>query len=161
MDPLELIPIDKTIYETMENILEGQVRKLAKDIAKTLKVDEKPLLIAIHKDKVKTYFYEEEHDKEIYEMKCKAYNKEGLIYTKCVEPIIFKKDFCIKHLNQHNSTIDSLKESEELYLVYGPDKQEYYFDSNKKIYDRNLNLLNGKIDNDDHKLIIYKVSNES
>ena len=90
-------------------------------------------------------------------MKCKAYNKEGLIYTKCLEPIIFKKDFCIKHLNQHNSTIDSLRESEELYLVYGPDKEEYYFDSNKKIYDRNLNLLNGKIDNDDKKLTIYKV----
>ena len=155
---LELISVDKTIFETMENILEAQVRKLAKDIAKTLRVDDKPLLLAIQKDKVKTYFYEEEHDTDVYDMKCKAYDKEGAIFTKCNDPIVFKKEFCVKHLKFHEHTVDSLKESEELYIVYGPDKKEYYFDLQNRVYDRNLNVLNGKIDNDTKEIIIYKVS---
>ena len=155
-EELEMIPVDKTIFETMENILEAQVRKLAKDIAKTLRVDEKPLLLAIQKEKIKTYFYEEEHETDIYDMKCKAYDKDGAIFTKCNYPIVFKKEFCVKHLKFHKNTEESLKESEELYIVYGPDNKEYYFDSQKRIYDRNINLVEGYIE--DNEVVIYKVS---
>jgi hypothetical protein len=156
---LELISVDKTIFETLENILEAQVRRLAKDIAKTLRVDEKPLLIALQKEKVKTYFYEEDHELSVYDMKCKAYEKEGALYSRCVHPIVFKKEFCVKHLNFHKHTVDSLRESEELYIVYTEDKQEYYFDSNSKIYDRNLNLLAGTVDTEKKTIKIYKLSN--
>jgi hypothetical protein len=159
IEELELIAVDKTMFETMENILEAQVRKLAKDIAKTLHVDEKPLLIALKKEKIRTYFYEEEHTVSVYDMKCKAYEKEGALYSRCVQPIVFKKEFCVKHLQFHNYSVDSLRESEELYLVYGLDKQEYYFDSKNRIYDRNLNLLTGKIDVENKTIKIYSLSN--
>ena len=36
---MESIPIDRIIYQTLENIFEAQVKKLAIDIAKTLSVD--------------------------------------------------------------------------------------------------------------------------
>jgi hypothetical protein len=159
VDELELIPVDKTMFETMENILESQVRKLAKDIAKTLHVDEKPLLIALQKEKIKTYFYEEEHELAVYDMKCKAYEKEGALYSRCVQPIVFKKEFCVKHLQFHKYNVDSLRESEELYIVYGADKQEYYFDSKHHIYDRNLNLLTGKVDTENKTIKVYSLSN--
>jgi hypothetical protein len=159
IEELELIAVDKTMFETMENILEAQVRKLAKDIAKTLHVDEKPLLIALKKEKIRTYFYEEDHETAVYDMKCKAYEKEGALYSRCVQPIVFKKEFCVKHLQFHNYSVDSLRESEELYLVYGLDKQEYYFDSKNRIYDRNLNLLTGKIDVENKTIKIYSLSN--
>lgn len=159
VEELELIAVDKTMFETMENILEAQVRKLAKDIAKTLRVDEKPLLTAIQKEKIRTYFYEEEHETSVYDMKCKAYEKEGALYSRCDHPILFKKEFCVKHIQSHKYNVDSLRESEELYIVYGTDKQEYYFDSKDRIYDRNLNLLTGKVDTENKSIKIYSVSN--
>ena len=158
VEELELIPVDKTIFETMENILEAQVRKLAKDIAKSLRVDEKPLLTAIQKEKIRTYFYEEDHETAVYDMKCKAYDKEGALYSRCVHPIIFKKEFCVKHLESHKYTVDSLQVSEELYLVYGPDKKEYYFDSKNSIYDRNLNIIKGEIDTESKTIKIYSLT---
>ena len=89
-------------------------------------------------------------------MKCKAYDKDGAIFTKCNYPIVFKKEFCVKHLKFHKNTEESLKESEELYIVYGPDNKEYYFDSQNRIYDRNINLVEGYIE--DNEVVIYKVS---
>lgn len=158
MEPLTLIPIDKIIFESLENIIEAQVRRLACDIAKTLQVDEKLLIKELRKEKIKTYFYEEEHDKEVYDMKCKAYDKDGAIYTACSDPIVFKKDFCVKHILHHAHTRETIKKSENIYLVYGPDKKEYYYDSNKNIYDSNLNRIHGKIDEDDKTITIYTVS---
>ena len=149
------IPIDRTIYQTLENIFESQIKKLATDIAKTLHVDVKPLIQAIRKDKITTYLYEEDHDKDIDEMKCSAYVKEGLIYSKCSNPIIFKESYCPKHMLDHTDTIPS---SKELILIYGPDKKEYYIDSdksNQKIYDKYLNVLNGKVI--DNKVYIFSI----
>lgn len=158
MEPLTLIPVDKTIFESLENIIEAQVRRLACDIAKTLQVDEKPLIQELRKQKIKTYFYEEEHDKEVYDMKCKAFNKDGAIYTACSDPIVFKKDFCVIHLTDHAYTRESIKKSEEIYLIHGANKKEYYYDSKKNIYDSNLNIIHGKIDEDDKTITIYTLS---
>jgi delta 1-pyrroline-5-carboxylate dehydrogenase len=52
---MEQIPIDRIIYQTLHNIFEGQVKRLAIDIAKTLSVDVKPLIQSIRKDKITTY----------------------------------------------------------------------------------------------------------
>ena len=151
------IPIDRTIYQTLENIFESQIKKLATDIAKTLHVDVKPLIQAIRKDKITTYLYEEDHDKDIDEMKCSAYVKEGLIYSKCSNPIIFKESYCPKHMLEHTDN-DKIQGSKELVLIYGPDKKEYYIDSDKsdqKIYDKYLNVLNGKVI--DNKVYIFSI----
>jgi len=152
---MQSIPIDRTIYQTLENVFEGQIKKLATDIAKTLHVDVKPLIQAIRKDKITTYLYEEDHNKDIDEMKCTAYVKEGSLYSKCSNPIIFKELYCPKHMLEH---IDTIQGSKELILIYGPDKKEYYIDSDKsdqKIYDKYLNVLNGKII--DNKVYIFTI----
>jgi len=151
---MESIPIDRTIYRTLENILEGQIKKLATDIAKTLNVDVKPLIQSIRKDKITTYLYEEDHDKDIDDMKCKSYVKDGAIYSKCSDPIIFKKDYCPKHLIKPNNHIP---DSEEIFLIYGEDKKEYYINSEKKIYDRNLNILHGKVDEEEKIVYIFSI----
>jgi len=160
MSELELIPVDKTIYDSLQNIMEGQVRRLALDIVKTLRVEDKPLLQEIRKLKIQTYFFEEENDgtDDIYEMRCKAFEKDGAVYKSCKEPVIYKKEYCPKHLTSHLYTLESIKESEELYLVYDSNKTEYYFDANKNLYDRNLTLIHGKIDEETKKITIYTLS---
>ena len=151
---MESIPIDRIIYQTLENIFEGQVKRLAIDIAKTLSVDVKPLIQSIRKDKITTYLYEEDHDKDVDDMKCKSYVKDAALYTKCSNPIIFKKDYCPKHLIKPN---DVIPESEELFLINGPDKKEYYIDSEKKIYDKNLNVIHGRVDEEEKILYIFSI----
>jgi hypothetical protein len=44
-----------------------------------------------------------------------------------------------------------------LFLIYGPDKKEYYIDSEKKIYDRNLNVLAGKVDEEEKIIYIFSI----
>ena len=53
------IGVPKIIYETIEDILEAQIRRLAIDIAKTLNVDSKTLMKELKKEKIKTFLSED------------------------------------------------------------------------------------------------------
>jgi len=129
MEPTPLL-VPTIIHETMIDILEAQVRKLAKDIAKTLNVDEKILIQELKKEKMEILTFDDNID--ITDLTCKSYTLEKNIYTSCDQPIVYKKDFCISHLND-NLTFDKLKDLDVL-TILNYDSIKYYRNRENIVY---------------------------
>ena len=129
MEPTTLL-VPTIIHETILDILEGQVRKLAKDIAKTLNVDEKLLIQELKKEKLDILTFDDNVD--ITELSCKSYVLEKNVYIPCVQPIVYKKDYCISHLHD-NLTFDNLKDLDVL-TILNHDSVKYYRNRENKVY---------------------------
>jgi len=151
------IPLPRIIYDTIENVLEAHIRRLAVDIAKTLDVDVKPLLQELKKDKVYAYILDDSCIEDIHTLQCKAYVKTKNIYAPCDQPLVYKKDFCVTHLEKH-IVKDDIKNNEVLYVLY-QDNIKYYYDINNKVYDSDFNKIG--IYNASTKTIIEFVNNNS
>lgn len=144
----EKILLPRVIYESIENVLEAQVRKLAIEIAKTLNVNEKLLLQELKKDKISVMLLDEASYNDVDSLRCKSYDKYNNIYLPCENPVIYKKDFCTCHITSH-----ILKETIQNNICLVPleyDNVKYYRDVNNKVYDSNFN-----------KVGYYKPSNET
>jgi len=136
MEPL-VLGVPKIIYESIEDILEAQVRRLAFDIAKTLGVNEKVLLSELKKEKIKTYLFDDGVDIEM--LRCKSYNQHNNVYIPCEQPIVYKKDYCIEHLQNHLVKED-IKESTLLTILI-MDDMKYYRDSKNKVYNSDFIMI--------------------
>ena len=136
MEPSTL-GVPKIIYESIEDILEAQVRRLAIDIAKTLGVNEKLLLSELKKDKIKTYLFDDDVDIDM--LRCKAYNLHEYVYIPCEQPIVYKKDFCLEHL-LHHTLKDDIKDVDILSVLY-IDGTQYYRNIKNKVYNTEFKIV--------------------
>jgi hypothetical protein len=65
------LPIPRILWENFEIALTAKVHALAKDIAKTLDVDVKPLMTALTKEKVSAYLVDQaDIDADVSELRC-------------------------------------------------------------------------------------------
>ena len=131
--------VPRVIYESIENVLDAQIRKLALEIAKTLNVNEKLLLQELKKDKISIMLLDESTYVDIDSLKCKSYDKYNSIYVPCENPVIYKKDFCTCHITNH-----ILKETIQNTICLIPleyDGVKYYRDMKNKVYDSNFNKI--------------------
>lgn len=152
MDSENKVIVPKIIYETFENVLEGQIRKLALQIADSLKVDEKVLLKELKKDKLSVLFLEESDTDDIDLYTCKAFDKFQNIYIPCDEPVVYKKEFCFKHMTNHVTKKD-IQNNEVLYVLKY-ENMKYYIDKNNKVYDSSFNKI-GYYDTSDESIVEF------
>jgi hypothetical protein len=133
------VALPRLVYEAIEDVLEAQIRRLAIDIAKTLDVNEKILLQELKKDKISVLILDEADAEDIHEYRCKAYEKQSNIYTMCEEPIVYKKNFCVKHLINH--TLKKDVQMNEVLHILCLDSIKYYRDKNNKVYNSEFNMI--------------------
>lgn len=99
-----LLPIPRIYWDTLQASLATEVKRLAKDIATTLRQPEQPLLKALQ-DTVGAYLFEEEAHTlvDLAEMKCKALvrsSENQSVLTQCGQPILLGKGgVCPAHLH--------------------------------------------------------------
>ena len=135
----EKILVPRAIYESIENVLEAQVKKLAIQIAQTLNVNEKVLLQELKKDKISVMLLDEINPIDVDSYSCKAYEKYENVYIPCEDPVVYKKEFCTKHMIQHLVKDDLLNNECLFEVIY--DGTKYYKDKNNKIYDSSFNKI--------------------
>ena len=148
------VPINKLIFEKLEDVLQSEIRKLAKDIANTLDVDPKLLINELMKEKVLVYLIEE-GSQDIDDMNCKSFDKKGNVYIPCDEPVIFKKNYCIQHMNHRILKEQIPKDTLELStLMYKNTK--YYIDpkNNNRVLDSLFKPIGYFLDNTIYELVI-------
>jgi hypothetical protein len=145
------VPIPKIIYESIQDALQSQIDCLARDIAKTLDVNEKILLHEIRKEKIGIYLIDEDCD---LDMKCKSYvNKNGYIYTKCDEPVIYNTSLCPKH-SIHPIYFEAIQYHTCVSNIIINDVK-YYIDNKNKLYDEELNPI-GIYNRKTNSLIVFR-----
>jgi hypothetical protein len=108
------IPIPKIYWDTFQAALQAQVKRLAKDVAKSLRQPEQPLLKAILTEKVDAYLFEEEGAEftDLETMRCKykiPSEKNGAVLEACREPVLLGKGACCLHLGAKEPSIAGLK----------------------------------------------------
>lgn len=132
MDSERKVPVPRIIYESIEDALMSQVRKLAIDICKTLNVNEKPLIDSIKKDKISLYTIDDANESYLEDCRCKAYEKIEHVYVPCSDLVVYKKDYCVKHMTDH-ITKAQVSQNEILYIL-NIDNMKYYRDKNNNVY---------------------------
>ena len=107
MNPLQksvLLPVPRIYWDTLEASLNTEVKRLAKEIAATLRQPEQPLLKALQ-GTVGAYLFEDEADSmiDLSEMRCKAIirsSENRSVLTECRQPILLGKGAsCTEHLH--------------------------------------------------------------
>jgi len=136
---IKKVALPRLVYEAIEDVLEAQIRRLAIDIAKTLDVNEKILLQELKKEKISVFILDEADAEDIHEYRCKAYEKQSNIYVMCEEPIVYNKNFCVKHLTNHILKEDI--QMNEALRVLCLDSIKYYRDKNNKVYNSEFNMI--------------------
>lgn len=136
MEPISLL-VPKIIHETIIDILEAQSRKLAIEIANKLHVNEKILIQSLKKEKLEILTFEDDFD--ITNIQCKAYNLVKNVYVPCDQPIVYKKEFCLCHIDTHK-IFDDLKDLDLLYVL-NYDTMKYYRNKDNVVYDSEFNQI--------------------
>lgn len=108
------IPIPKIYWDTFQAALQAQVKRLAKDVAKSLRQPEQPLLKAILTEKVDAYLFEEEGAEftDLESMRCKhkvPSEKNGAVLEACRQPVLLGKGACCLHLGVKETSTAGLK----------------------------------------------------
>lgn len=93
MSSLVQIPIQRIYYDALEVALQAQVKRLARDIATTLREPEQPFLKYLASQKIGAYLFEEEGSElvDIQTMRCSSYvasSQNPSILVKCNEPVL-------------------------------------------------------------------------
>lgn len=146
-----LVPIPRAIYESIQDVLQYQIDSLARDIAKTLDVNEKILLHEIRKEKIGIYLIDNDCDLDI---KCKSYvNKNGHIYIRCDEPVIYNTNLCPTH-SVHPIHFETIQHHTYVSNIVINDTK-YYIDTMNKVYDEDLNPV-GIYKRNSNKLIVLR-----
>ena len=101
------VPIPRILWENFEIALTAKVHALAKDIAKTLDVDVKPLMTALTKEKVSAYLVDQaDIDADVSELRCPC--GAAIVWTAAAT-----KKRCPEHLGMERIEIYPLHYLEE------------------------------------------------
>ena len=104
------IPIPRIYWDTLQTSLHAEVKRLAKEVAKTLHQPEQPLLKAIQQNTLGAYLFEESNAElvDIQAMRCKHFvpsSENPSVLCPCNQPILLGAgNACPAHLHKENST---------------------------------------------------------
>lgn len=150
MDEPTPILVPKIIHESIIDILEGYSRKLVIDICKTLNVDHKILLQELKKEKYEILSFEDNFD--ITNLSCKSYVLTKGVYVPCEEPVVYKKCYCMKHL-ECNIPFNKLNGLNVL-SVLNYDTMKYYRNRDNIVYNSEFEPI-GYYDESEQKILQF------
>ena len=89
-------PVPKPLWDALENVLTVKSKELIKDIAKTLKQSEKPLLDAFKANKPLLHLVEMD-DPTDNKFECEALVCSSAVACRCRKPVLFGQKVCPEH----------------------------------------------------------------
>lgn len=143
------VPVTRSLWESLEAVLDAQSRILIKDIARSLRQDEKVLLNEYRKDKTTAYLVDmNEPTNEKFQ--CEALADETTIVKRCRRPVLFGNKRCPEHVTwkepyANKPTLRRIENDSEIYFVevhpfgetktvYNEDHENVGFMENGKVY---------------------------
>jgi hypothetical protein len=123
MQDVNSIPLSKLLWDELENALMIKSRELIKDIARTLKQDEKLLLQAFREKKTKIHLVEMEDENEDH--KCKGLDSHTYVAQKCRKPTLLGKSYCPEH--ELFTMTAEMKKKPQLLRIQNEELEEPFF----------------------------------
>jgi hypothetical protein len=112
--------VPRLLWESLEAVLLAQGKRLVKDMAKTLDVNEKELLKKVFptKDSIKVTL----HDTQTSSLQCQAYVQDGAIVKHCGHPVLLGSEFCGVHRTNRSTVTDTGSATQYIKLRDSPDR---------------------------------------
>jgi hypothetical protein len=145
--------IPKPLWDALENVLLVKSRDLMKDIAKTLRQPEKPLLDAFKAKKLSFHLLDLS-DPTDGGMQCDALLCTSAVAHRCRKPVIFGQMRCPDH-EFHNNPTPGTKPI--LQRIQTSEGETFFLDSKNNVFTKELVLI-GKYE--DETLTIFEIDEE-
>lgn len=140
------LPVNRILWESLESVLLAQSKELMREIAKTLKQPEKPLLDAFKKE-IKNMYLVDLSEPTEEKFLCEALLSETEVAQRCRKPVVYGEKFCPCHTNWSLSptfsripSLRRVKVEEDVYFlceltqtVYSPAYERIGFVENNRI----------------------------
>jgi hypothetical protein len=143
---MQQIPLPKLYWETFQDALQSQVKRLAKEIAGTLNQSEQPLLKALATEKITAYLFEEEGAEliDLQRMRCKhiqASTENPAVFQRCNHPILLgtSQAACPHHALHPKPSLQHPVETFRIIKDRGSGKK-FWVDSEGHIRDSTLRI---------------------
>ena len=127
-------PVPKPLWDALESALMAKSRELIRDIAKTLKQDEKTLMSAFRANKRSLYLVDLSDPTE-ERFQCEALLATTAIAHRCRKPVQYGERFCPGHVfwlmpecMKHKPTLRRIKTEDGTYFVDTLTQQVYTVD---------------------------------
>jgi hypothetical protein len=106
------LPVNRILWESLESVLLAQSKELMRDIAKTLKQPEKPLMDAFRKE-IKNIYLVDLSEPTDEKFLCEALLSETEVAQRCRKAVVYGEKFCPCHtnwsMNQTMTRVPSLR----------------------------------------------------
>lgn len=90
------LPVNRILWESLESVLLAQSKELMRDIAKTLKQPEKPLMDAFKKE-IKNVFLVDLSEPTDEKFLCEALLADTEVAQRCRKVVVYGEKFCPLH----------------------------------------------------------------
>lgn len=148
-------PVYKHCWDALEAALMAKSRELIKDIAKTLRQDEKVLMTAF-REKKKNLYLVEMTDPTEERFQCDALQTTTAVAHRCRKPVMYGERFCPAH--RFWTMPDQVTHKPELHHIRGPDGETFYLDTlTQQVYNVHYERIGYK---QDDKLCIFHVEGD-
>jgi hypothetical protein len=159
-------PVPGLIWSSLEDVLQANMRRLAKDIAATLGQPEAPLLQAIRATTIRPYIFEEaeSEDREV-DMRCECLCQppsSPLFIQRCGKPVLWSATGpvrrCAEHAYSAPVSYSALPKLRALEPV-GEEKDKYFVSEDGTVYNIEYTPV-GTYDTATNRLTLFIVSQD-
>lgn len=152
----QAIPVQRSLWESLEALLLHESKRLVEDIAKTLRQDPKLLWNEIRKEKMTAYMVDcSEPTAERF--LCTALTHTSAVALRCRKPVIFGTSMCPEH--QGWQMPPACERKPQLRRIVSEEDTVYYLDElTSFIYDKDYQRCGLK---QGDKVILFEVEGET
>jgi hypothetical protein len=154
-------PLPKLYWDAFQSTVQAQTKRLAKDIAASLRQSEHPLLKALHAEKVSVYLFEEEGSEytDLQSMRCKEFcrNSENLhILEPCNQPVVIGQGTkCPHHLYSKKTPV--LRTLQKLRIIKDSEGTKYWLTNENILLNSELEPV-GRFQSNTRRIFVFENS---
>ena len=147
-------PVPSLLWEAFQGALEGNMRRLAKDIAKSLLQPEAPLIQAIMTKTIRPYIFEEADTEKELDMRCDYLCAHDCFIKKCSQPILWTAGVsrCPEHMY-----LPAVKSSLQVVYPLEPvEEEQLYVAEDGTAYGEGF-MARGRFDLESKRLTLFTI----
>lgn len=145
-------PVSKVLWDSLESALSAKAKDLARDIAKTLRQDEKKLIAAL-KEKKNDLYLVDVSDPTDQRFECEALVRHTALAHRCRKPVQYGEKYCPSH--SFWSMSETLKTKPTLRRIRSTEGDIYFLDTlTQQVYNEKYERIGS---NRDGNILIFEI----
>lgn len=154
-------PLPKLYWDAFQSTVQAQTKRLAKEIASSLRQPEQPLLRALQDEKVSVYLFEQEGSEyiDLQSLRCAEFRRNPespSVLERCGQPVVIGQgQKCPHHI--HGKSLLPSQTLRKLRIIRDTDGTKYWLSEENLLLNSEL-LAVGRFDSETRKLYVFEMA---